>query len=291
MQASIIIRTYNEARRLPEVLDAIAAQEGVPHEVLLVDSGSTDRTVEIAERHGCRIERIAKADFSFGRSLNLGCRAARGRFLVFVSGHCVPVGRRWLARLLEPLAAGRVALSYGRQVGGEDSRFSECRIFEKYFPAQSRIPQEGFFCNNANAALPRDVWEKAPFDEELTGLEDMHLGQRLAGLGQAIGYVAEAEVRHLHDESWGQVRNRFEREALALRHIMPEVQLTRLDVLRYFLNAVAHDGRDALRAGRLWREAGGIVLYRLMQYWGAHRGNHLHREMSRSRKERYYYPR
>lgn len=291
MHASIVIRTYNEEQRLPQVLAALAAQEGVERETVLVDSGSTDRTVEIAQNHGCRIERIAKDQFSFGRSLNLGCRSARGQYLVFVSGHCIPVGTSWLKHLLRPLIEGRAALVYGRQIGGESSRFSECRIFEKYFPAQSRIPQEGFFCNNANAAMPRQVWEQNPFDEDLTGLEDMHLGKRLAGMGQAIGYVAEAAVLHLHDESWSQIRTRYEREALALRHIMPEIHLTLPDVLRYLLNAVVHDCRDALRLRALSREAAGIVLYRLMQYWGAYRGNHVHRRLSRDRKERYFYPR
>lgn len=291
MQASVIIRTYNEERRLPQVLAALAAQEGVEHETVLVDSGSTDRTVEIARRHGCRVEHIAKDRFSFGRSLNLGCRSACGSYLVFVSGHCVPIGTFWLRHLLRPLVENRVAFVYGRQVGGEASRFSECRIFDKYFPAQSRIPQDGFFCNNANAALPRQIWEENPFDEELTGLEDMHLGKKLVGMGKTIGYVAEAAVLHLHDETWSQIRTRYEREALALQHIMPEIHLTMPDVLRYLLSAVGHDCRDAQRLGPLMRHFPGIVLYRLMQYWGAYRGNHLHRKVSRDRKERYFYPR
>jgi rhamnosyltransferase len=291
MSASVIIRTLNEARRLPEVLAALAAQQERPHEIVLVDSGSTDRTVAIAEAHGCRILRIAREAFSFGRSLNIGCRAAQGEYLVFLSGHCIPQDGAWLRNLLQPLADGRVALAYGRQVGGASSRFSECRIFEKYFPPESRVPQDGFFCNNANAALLRRVWQAHPFDEEITGLEDMHLGKQLAAAGLRLGYVAEAPVWHLHDESWGQVRRRYEREALALQHIMPEVHLTPLDVLRYLSSAVLHDFRHALRLGTLGRNAAGIALYRLMQYWGAYRGNHLHRRVSRERKERYFYPR
>jgi hypothetical protein len=237
------------------------------------------------------VVRIGRDEFSFGRSLNIGCRAARGTHLVFLSGHCIPMASGWLAHLLAPLAEGRVALAYGRQQGGESSRFSECRIFEKYFPAQSRVPQEGFFCNNANAAIARGTWLEHPFDEELTGLEDMHLGRRLTAAGLKIGYVADAAVLHLHYESWSQVRRRYEREALALQHIMPEIHLTPLDVMRYLCSAVLHDCRDALRAGRLARTLGEILLYRLMQYWGAYRGNHLHRSVSRERKERYFYPR
>ena len=293
MDVSIIIRTYNEARHLPELLGAIEAQrkDGLLHEVLVVDSGSSDATVEFAEKGGCRILHIPKESFSFGRSLNLGCRSASGRYLVFVSGHCVPVNDRWLTSLLRPLIERTVSLVYGRQVGGSESRFSECRIFERHYPATSSVPQEGFFNNNANAALLKDVWEQSGFDEELTGLEDLCLGKKLLSLGMKIGYVSEAEVRHMHDESWGKIRNRFEREALALQHIMPEIHLTRYDFARYLGAGIAHDGTDALRRGCFLQRLPEIFMYRLMQYWGAYRGNHIHRRLSSVRKERYFYPR
>jgi rhamnosyltransferase len=293
MDASIVIRTLNEERHLGAVLTALQSQQhdGLNHETLVVDSGSTDGTLGIAEQHHCRIIRISKEEFSFGRSLNLGCAEATGRYLVFISGHCIPIGGNWLNAILQPLMDGKAAFVYGRQVGGEESRFSECRIFAKYYPSQSRVPQEGFFCNNANAAMPKRVWENNRFDEELTGLEDMYLGRRLTEQGMKIGYVAEASVKHIHDETWAKVRSRFEREALALQHIMPEIHLGFSDVLRYFTSAVMHDCADALQRKAFVSRIGEIVMYRLMQYWGAYQGNHLHRTVSRERKERYFYPR
>lgn len=292
MKASIVIRTYNEARHLPALLASISEQAtGFAHETVLVDSGSTDRTVEIAEGFGCRIVRISKDDFSFGRSLNVGCRAALGECLVFVSGHCIPVGKDWLASLVEPLGRDAIAYTYGRQLGNDHSRFSECQIFGKYFPAESAMPQEGFFCNNANAALLKRVWEQVPFDEEVTGLEDMHLSRQIVGRGMKVGYVAEAAVYHLHDESWSQVRRRFEREAIALQYIMPEIHMSFTDFLRYFVSAVLLDSGAAMQQSLFRRKAKEILLYRLMQFWGAYRGNHMHRQISRARKDKYYYPR
>jgi len=292
MKASIVIRTYNEARYLPELLAGIHGQKtDFEHETVLVDSGSTDRTVKIAEQFGCRIEHIRKSDFSFGRSLNVGCRAACGQCLVFVSGHCIPRDEHWLSRLIEPLGRDGIAYTYGGQLGNGESRFSECQIFGKYFPAESRLPQDGFYCNNANAALLREVWREHPFDEELTGLEDMHLAKALVGRGMKIGYVADAAVYHLHAESWAQVRRRFEREAIALRHIMPEIHLSITDFMRYLASAVLLDVGAALQRRRFRQLAGEIVLYRLMQFWGAYRGNHIHRKLSRARKEAYFYPR
>lgn len=293
MKVSIVIRTYNEAQHLSGLLEGVQQQQapGVEAEVIVVDSGSTDSTLEIARRFACRIEHIPKAEFSFGRSLNWGCRAATGEALVFVSGHCVPASAHWLARLVEPLQCGEVVWTYGRQVGNGLSRFSECQVFEKYFPGQSQIPQEGFFCNNANSALLAEVWRAHPFDEELTGLEDMHLARKLVGLGMRIGYVAEAPVYHIHTERWLQVKNRFEREAIALQHIMPEVHVGFVDFLRYLTSAVLLDAGVALRERMFFRQAPDILAYRLAQYWGSYRGNHFHRQLSRMRKERYFYPR
>jgi len=292
MKASIVIRTYNEQLHLPAVLSAIGNQAtSFEHETVLVDSGSTDRTVEIAQEFGCRIERIAKDRFSFGRSLNIGCEAARGECLVFVSGHCIPVGKDWLAHLVGPLGTDSIVYTYGRQIGNGTSRFSECQIFGKYFPDESRVPQEGFFCNNANAALLKRTWEHNRFDEELTGLEDMWLSKRLVSQGLKVGYVAEAPVYHLHDESWAQVRRRFEREAIALQHIMPEIHVSFADFMRYFTSAVMLDWGAAMQESMFRRKAKEIFLYRLMQFWGAYRGNQYHRQISRARKEKYFYPR
>lgn len=293
MKASIIIRTYNEARHLPDLLRGVQSQvaPGMENEIIVVDSGSTDGTLDIAKRFHCRIEHIRKEDFSFGRSLNIGCAAASGDALVMISGHCIPANDGWLARIVEPLADGRVALVYGCQRGNHDSRFSECRIFEKYFPGVSQIPQEGFFCNNANLALLRSVWQQNPFDEDLTGLEDMRLAKQLVSKGMAIGYVAEAAVYHLHEETWTHIKNRFEREAMAMQHIMPEVHLSLADFLRYAFSSILLDFGAALQSRQFLKFAPEIVMYRIAQYWGSYRGNHYHRKLSRERKERYFYPR
>jgi glycosyltransferase involved in cell wall biosynthesis len=274
------------------LLKTIARQQvdGLDCEVFVIDSGSTDRTVEIAHAHACRIIHIAKSEFSFGRCLNTGCAAAKGDYVVFVSGHCIPIDERWLRKLVAPLQSGDVVYTYGRQVGGNGSKFSECQLFRKYFPETSRIPQEGFFCNNANAALLRAVWAKYRFDEELTGLEDMHLAKRLVEEGASLGYVADATVYHYHHEGWKEIKRRYEREAIALQHIMPEIHLTFADFCRYFAGAVLLDVGAGLQERKLWRTFPDIVMFRLMQFWGAYRGNHDHRKLSRERKEQYFYP-
>lgn len=291
---SVVIRTLNEAEWLPSLLDAIDRQDlrGMTAETVLVDSGSTDGTCEIAAERGCRMVTIEKTQFTFGRSLNYGCAASFGKWLVIISGHCIPVGTNWLHDLVAPLAAGTCSYTYGRQIGRQAlTKFSETQLFLKYFPAESAIPQNGFFCNNANSALAKAVWQENPFDEDLTGLEDMELAKRLWLNGHKIGYVAEAVVEHIHDESWQKIERRYEREALALRTIMPEVTLGVRDCMRYIAAGIWNDALVALKRGQLHRELYGIFMFRTMQYVGTYKGNHLHRELSRAAKEQYFYPR
>jgi len=288
---SIIIRTLNEERYLPELLSSIQEQQSTfSHEIVLIDSGSTDNTLNIAERFGCRILHISREEFSFGRSLNRACEAAHGACFVLISGHCIPCNPHWLQNLVQPLAEGLVQYCYGRQVGGPQTYWSEGQIFAKYFPEQSSIPQQGFYCNNANSAITADTWHRFKFNEELTGLEDMHLAKRLVAEQGAVGYVADASVRHLHHETWQQVQRRFEREALALQQICPEVILRRRDLLRYFSRGVIRDlaaGLPTTLALKTFRQ---IIRYRFHQYQGSYRGNHLHKKMSSELRETYFYP-
>ena len=288
---SIIIRTLNEERYLPELLSSIQEQQSsFSHEVVLIDSGSTDNTLHIAEQFGCRILHISREEFSFGRSLNRACAAAHGAYFVLISGHCIPCDQHWLQNLVQPLAEGLVQYCYGRQVGGPQTYWSEGQIFAKYFPEQSSIPQRGFYCNNANSAITADSWNRFKFNEELTGLEDMHLAKRLVAEQGAVGYVADASVRHIHHETWQQVQRRFEREALALQQICPSVILRRRDLLRYFSRGVIRDLAAGLPTTLTLKTFRQIIRYRFHQYRGSYRGNHLHKKMSSKLRETYFYP-
>jgi len=291
--ASVIIRTYNESKHLGEVLRRLGQQDldRSEFEVIVVDSGSTDGSREIGVEAGARLITIDKSDFSFGRSLNRGCSAAKGEYCVLLSGHCLPMQDDWLRKLVTPLCDGTVTYTYGRQVGNSTSKFSECQLFAKQFPETSKIPQEGHFCNNANAALPRKLWEEHRFDEDLTGLEDMELAKRFVGSGLQVGYVAEASVLHLHEEDWPMVRRRYEREAIALQYIMPQIHVGFRDFVRYFASAVLLDVSAAIEQRVARRKLREIVMFRLMQYWGTYQGNHEHRKSSREMKEVYFYPR
>ena len=292
MIVSIVIRTLNEAKNLNDLLTNIEVQEtyDLEIEVILVDSGSTDKTLDIAESHRCKIIHITREEFSFGRSLNKGCEAAIGEILVMISGHCVPTDSCWLQELCQPLIDNRASYTYGRQVGGPDSHYSECRIFAKYYPEESQIQQVDFYCNNANSAIKRAAWARYEFDEKLTGLEDMELAKRLVNDGEKIAYVAEACIYHYHDESWSGIKRRFERESIALQAIMPQIHIGKRDLIRYIITSIWFDWKKAWHEKVFNEKAVEIFQYRFYQYWGIYAGNNDHRKLSHAQKEEYYFP-
>lgn len=102
LTVSVVIRALNEAEHIGKLLAGLEQQTRRPDEIILVDSGSTDATVEIAERFGLRLLTIAPQDFTFGRSLNLGCEAATGDVLLIASAMSIPCMTTGLSRCWPP---------------------------------------------------------------------------------------------------------------------------------------------------------------------------------------------
>lgn len=269
---SIIIRALNEAAHLPRLLDGVRKQTVQPDEVILVDSGSTDGTVEIAEQAGLTISHIRPGDFTFGRALNQGCDLAKGEVLVFVSAHVYPTNSRWLERLIAPFADEEVASVYGRQTGDERTSFSEQRLFETWFPEKSEPRQTHPFCNNANCAIRKQSWEDVQYDESLPGLEDIAWATEIQSLGGALAYAADAAVVHVHEESFKQTLNRYRREALAHRS---QRSARAMGARRAAALGLSHIVHDIVAAGRLGRFGAvpEIVSFRSAQFAGAYLGN------------------
>lgn len=290
---SIVFRALNEEKFFERAVLACKSQQlddGLDIEIVLVDSGSTDRTLDIADAHGLTVVHIPKAQFSFGRSLNWGCDAARGDYLALISAHCIPAHEHWLQNLVQPLIDNKADYSYGKQVGDDHNKFSEKQLFAKYFGERDRIQDADFFVNNANSCLTRAAYDRYRFDEEVTGLEDMVLGKALIEDGGKIAYCADAPVVHIHEETWAQVRRRYYREALVVRQVLPDVHMGLRDAVRYTLAGIANDVGAALEDKCLSNTIGEIIAFRTMQYYGSYKGHNELRKLSRQQKEAYYYP-
>lgn len=291
MKCSIVIRAYNEAKHLPRLLDGISHQTIKDVEVILVDSGSTDATISIAESFGARVVKIPSTEFTFGRSLNSGIQAAKHEFIVIASAHVYPVYPDWLESLLHPFEVEKVAVVYGKQRGTNTSKFSEQQIFQQWFPEADNLRQPSPFCNNANAAIRRSLWEGHPYDETLTGLEDVSWAKWAQSQGWNIVYASKAEIIHAHNETRVGVLNRYKREGMAFKHIFPESHFSVYDFVRLTSTNILSDLGHAVRERVLPRNLASIFWFRTMQFWGTYQGYRLSGPLTAHLRQTFYYPR
>jgi glycosyltransferase involved in cell wall biosynthesis len=194
---SIVIRTKNEEKQLGLVLRKIASQDySGSYEIIIVDSGSTDKTVQIAAEFGARLYRLDKEPFSYGYALNYGQRLACGQVIVFLSAHCLPADSFWLRNLVAPLTGSRPAsAAYGKQLPVRGVNPVEEFELEIFFPEQDRDPKAVF--SNANCAITREILQEYPFNEEIAYGEDFLWRKKLPP-GIRVVYAPNARVYHSH---------------------------------------------------------------------------------------------
>lgn len=280
-ETSVIIRTYNEERHLPGLLNSLSEQSYRDFEIVVVDSGSLDHTREIAARSADKLLRIDSHDFTFGYSLNVGIQNASGKYAVNVSAHTVPTNNQWLGSLIDSLAGEKTAMSYGRQLGWSTSKFSEMQDLGRAFGRRRRVLKPpNFFGHNANSAIRRDLWEQHPFDETLPGLEDIEWVKYWMERGYSVVYDPDAAVHHIHEENWRQIRRRYYREGVAARrigikgrrHTLTEVGREAGYTLLDFGRAVWESVTRSDRSQPLLQRGRDIILYRSNKLIGSGQG-------------------
>ena len=211
--------------------------------------------------------------------------------IVIASAHVYPVYPDWLECLLAPFADPQVALTYGKQRGNSLNKFSEQQIFHHWYPDRSQIHQPYPFCNNANAAIRRSLWENHRYNETLPGLEDLEWAHRIMAQGCAISYVSEAEVVHVHEETPPAVYNRYRREAMAFKRLFPQEHYHLWDLIHNLSTNIASDVWNAVRQHNLTSHLGEIFWFRWMQFWGTYKGYRQTGPLTWQLRQTFYYPR
>lgn len=216
---SLIVRTKNEERWIPACLRGVFNQTYPNIEVIVVDNGSTDHTLKRAEEFPVRVVHIE--EFLPGKAINDGIRASNGSILVCLSGHCIPVNDTWLENLVRDLGDPEVAGVYGRQEPLSFTNDFDKRDLITVFGLDKKVQRKDPFFHNANSAFRREIWERFPFDEEITNIEDRVWGQQVISAGMKIVYEPEASVYHWHGIHQGLNVERARKVAHILESLMP----------------------------------------------------------------------
>jgi rhamnosyltransferase len=215
MTASVVIRAKNEAGAIGEVLEHVSRQVDAPDlDVIVVDSGSTDGTLDIVRRLDVRLIEIPPKSFTYGRALNIGIAAARGEFVVALSAHSTPVDEHWLANLLEPFRDPTVGAVYGRHV--PRSNATKLELFGMWLSGvtslKPRRQERDMMFSNANGAFRRGLALEHPFDERLPGAEDLAWADWIERQGWAVYYQPTAAVYHSHGEPFTMLLRRMAKD-------------------------------------------------------------------------------
>src|ERR671929_1221867 len=245
--ATVAIPVLDGARYLAEVLGAVRAQR-VDREVelLIVDSGSTDGSLAIAEEHGARIHRIARSEFSHGGTRNRMMEMAQGEHVAFLTQDATPAHERWLAALLEGFEqAGDVALVFGPHDPRPDaSHMIKCEM-ERHFAvwgdggtridlqrlertpeqlaAYRAFPGRWTFFSDVNGCVARWAWERIPY-RAVPYAEDQLLGREMIEAGFAKVFHPQARVVHSHDYPPLRFLRRYFDEFRSLREVLDHVE-------------------------------------------------------------------
>jgi len=260
MSVTVAIPVLDGGPLLADVLDAVAAQAGAgPVELLVIDSGSTDGSRELARSRGARVVEIAPAEFSHGATRNRLMELSGGDHVAFLTQDSVPADPGWLAALLGGFAlADDVALVCGpyRPRPG-DSPMVRRELLE-YFArfGGPRVDRGGdgepgpeTFFSSANGAVARWAWERVPF-RPIAYAEDQQLARDVLAAGLAKAYVPEAAVVHSHDHPPVQALRRYFDDFRALADVHGHREpLTPRYLAARVRNDVAADRAFARREG------------------------------------------
>jgi O-antigen biosynthesis protein len=262
---SVVVPVKDGERYLEELLDALA-REGV-EETLVIDSGSRDRSCQIARSAGVELLQIPPEQFGHGRTRNLGAERTAGEVICFLTQDATPCPG-WLAAHLQSFTlAERVGAAYGPHLPRPGTSPMIARELSEFFAgfspdgrAKVQVAGEATFLSNVNASYARACWEETRF-REIGYAEDQAFGADMLAAGWAKVYHPGAAVLHAHDYPTAEFMRRYFDEYRGLRQATGHIE-------PFGLLATAAHVRRQLAADRQWMAAQGAGRLQRAQ-WGA----------------------
>ncbi len=200
-EVSIIIPTYNGARRLPACLDSLLFQKtGHKHEIIVVNDGSTDNTSEIVKKYN-QVTLITQPNAGPASARNHGAEKAAGDIVLFIDDDCI-AEPNWLDAMTEPFEDPEIAGAKGAYLTNQKewiARFVQVEYEEKYDELSKH--QYIDFIDTYSAAFRRQIFiDAGGYDTNFptASVEDQEFSFRLANMGQKMVFLPKAKVFHTH---------------------------------------------------------------------------------------------
>ena len=269
---SIIMRSFNEGWALRETLPGLKAQDWKNWELIVIDSGSKDDSVELIRAAQPRhLVQIQPHEYNPSRVMNQGMRLAQSQYCVFLNADATPQGSNWLRPLVNALQDPQTAAVFGRQVPRPDCQAVFARDYDRCFgPARESTSWDHFF-SMVSSGLRKDVWAKRGFREDLQYAEDDEYTRWCAAEGYRVAYCEESVAMHSHNYTIRQAYKRAHGDSFAHAATKADHAPGLMDLGPAFLLGVLRDAVGDFawcrRQGRIseWPHA---LSVRAAQRWG-----------------------
>ena len=216
---TVVIPVKNEAKHIGVCLEGILSQTVPVIEIIVIDSGSSDGTQEIASSYSkVKLIDIAPEQFNHGDTRNLGVKLAKGEYVLFTVGDARPVDENWIKNMRDGFINESVVGVCGQQVVAHEKntnpvewfkpvsrnykmisyQYDTPNEFEKA-PAEEKRAACGW--DDVSAMYRRDILQRIPFKKIVYG-EDVYWSIDALKSGFTLTYNPAAQVYHFHKEDY-----------------------------------------------------------------------------------------
>ncbi|SFV54243.1 O antigen biosynthesis rhamnosyltransferase rfbN [hydrothermal vent metagenome] len=207
MSISVIIPTYNGEEYLPKLLEALKSQT-VSFELIIIDSSSSDNTLNIAKKYADKIISIPQSEFDHGGTRTKAGKEAKGDILVFLTQDALPYNNKSIENIVKIFDNSHIGASYGRQLAYNHTNPFGTHLREFNYGTQSYIRElkdkdkfgiKTAFLSDSFASYRRTALEEINWikDGLIVG-EDSYAGAKLILKGYSLAYLSDAKVYHSH---------------------------------------------------------------------------------------------
>lgn len=284
-ETTVIVRTMNNEEIITKTLKALFSQTYKDFELLVVDSGSKDKTLEKLAFYEHRLIKIKPEDYHPGIVLNKAIKQTKTKLIVFLNSDTVLLHKNCLEKLVSQLKDEKTSAVYARQVARPEAHPWVKRDYEAAFPKFGDSPAWMYY-SLPFSGIKKQVWEKNPFYTQSWASEDTKMGYDLNKKNLLVKYLPQVLVMHSHNYSLKQIFNRRFVEGEADFFIFSS-KFKLLHMFKAYLSSMFHDFKYHLKSFEI-KELLFCFVRRFVYQYAYYKGHKKGKERSASKEKATY---